>query len=74
MIVAHYAPVRGDNGRTRDEFCEKMCNVMNKCNPGEKIILLGNTNEWVQIMQENTGKNDWAFQRPKKEMRMVAIL
>lgn len=49
-IVAYYAPVRGDNGRTRDEFCEKLCNVMNKCNPGEKIILLGNTNEWVQIM------------------------
>lgn len=48
VIIGCYLPVKGDNGRIRDEFKGKLCYTLNEYNLGDKKnLLLGDLNGCV---------------------------
>lgn len=38
VTTAFYAPLNGDNGRTRGDFWEKLYNIVNECEPAVKLF------------------------------------
>lgn len=38
VTTPFYALVNADNGRIRDDFWEKVCNILNECEPAVKLF------------------------------------
>ena len=49
VIVACYAPVDGESAAVKDEFWGQLNDVLNGCEQGERVIVLGDLNGWVGV-------------------------
>jgi hypothetical protein len=76
MLIGGYAPVDGEEDAKKDQFWESVRKVIEGCDEGERVILMGDLNGWVGIKRVGAERavGPWGDPRVNDNGRRVVDL